>query len=112
METSNSQKLDIGENIGDGIGDGIGENIDNISNSNDDGIGENIGDAIGENIGENETQRRIVELMRQNPKISAKSISTEIGIALRNVEENIKTLKHAGRVERIGAAKGGHWVVK
>ena len=111
--TSNSQKLGngIGGNIGNGIGESIGENNDGISNSNGDGISENIGNGIGENIGENETQNRIVEMMRQNPKVSAKSIATEIGIALRNVEENIKVLKHAGRVERVGTVKGGHWVV-
>ena len=50
-------------------------------------------------------------MMHQNPKISAKSIAAEIGIALRNVEVNIKILKLAGLIKRIGAAKGGHWVV-
>jgi ATP-dependent DNA helicase RecG len=53
-----------------------------------------------------------MEMMRQNPKVSAKAIATEIGIALRNVEANIKILKQAGLVKRVGPAKGGRWVVK
>jgi len=79
----------------------------NISIS-DGGIGENIGDSIGIN----ETQKQIITKMNDNPKISAKTIALEIGIASRNVEVNIKILKQAGLIERIGSAKGGHWVVK
>ena len=70
-----------------------------------------IGDSIGENVGENDTQKQIVMLMKQNPKISAKKIAEEIGIAPRNVEAHIKLLKQAGRIVRVGAAKGGHWDV-
>ena len=50
--------------------------------------------------------------MRSNPKVSAKAISEEIGISPRNIEVNIKNLKQAGLIERIGSAKGGRWVVK
>jgi ATP-dependent DNA helicase RecG len=75
-------------------------------------IGENIGDSIGENIGVNETQRKIMEIMLETPTISAKAIAAEIGIAKRNVESNISFLKKAGFVERVGAAKGGRWMVK
>ena len=70
-------------------------------------IGENIGDSIGEN----DTQKRILAIMKQKPKVSAKAIASEIGIAPRNVEANIKFLKQAGLIERVGSAKGGHWVV-
>jgi len=31
---------------------------------------------------------------------------------LRNVEANINILKKSGLIERVGAAKGGYWVVK
>jgi ATP-dependent DNA helicase RecG len=75
-------------------------------------IGENIGDSIGENIGVNETALKIIELMRETPSISAKTIASEIGIASRNVESKISSLKKAGLIARVGAAKGGHWVVK
>jgi hypothetical protein len=33
-------------------------------------------------------------------------------IAPRNVEAHIRSMKKAGIVERVGAAKGDHWVVK
>ena len=71
-------------------------------------IGENIGDSIGEN----ETKRQIMTIMRENPKASAKTIGEALGIATRNIETNIKALREAGFIERVGPAKGGHWVVK
>lgn len=60
----------------------------------------------------NETQKRIVVIMSANPNVTAKSISTELGIAERNVKNHIKALKNAGIIERVGATKNGHWVVK
>ena len=68
-------------------------------------------DSIGDSMVKNETQKRILMIMKQNPKISAKAIAAEIGIAPRNVEANIKSLKENGFIERKGAAFGGHWVV-
>jgi len=50
--------------------------------------------------------------MQTEPKINAKIICEKIGIAPRNVQVHIKTLKSAGFVERIGSAKGGYWKVK
>jgi ATP-dependent DNA helicase RecG len=67
---------------------------------------------IVENIGVNPVQVKIPELMQAEPRITAKSIANEVGIAPRNVQINIQTLKAAGLIERIGPAKGGHWVVK
>ena len=88
-------------------GNSIGENIG-------DSIGENIGDSIGENIGDNlnATQSKILQLMKTTATISGKDIAESIGISQRNVEANIRILKKMGLVERVGSAKGGHWVVK
>ena len=44
--------------------------------------------------------------------MNAREIAAEIGIASKNVEANIKSLKKTGQIERVGSAKGGYWVVK
>jgi ATP-dependent DNA helicase RecG len=83
-------------------------------------IGFNTSGNIVENIVEKaaeihylgKTQGRIFQLMLENPKISAKAIAAEIGIAPRNVQTHIPTLKKAGLVEQVGPAKGGRWIVK
>jgi len=68
--------------------------------------------SITANITLNETQRRILTSMAQNPRITVKALAEEVGIAERNVKSNISVLKNAGLVERVGAAKNGHWAVK
>ena len=75
-------------------------------------IGFDTDTSIVENNELSDVQIKILELMRGKPKISAKVISQEIGIAARNVQSHIKVLKIRGLVERIGAAKSGQWVVK
>ena len=72
----------------------------------------NIVENIVENIGVNGTQAKIIELMRANPRITVQAIAREIGIAPRNVQVNIRTLKAMDLVERAGPAKGGIWMVK
>jgi len=77
-------------------------------------FGENLaeGDEFGEKFGENPTEEKIIEIMRTRPTASAKTIGEEIGVTTRGVEKCIRRLRDAGLVERMGAAKGGHWVVK
>ena len=74
--------------------------------------GSQFGEKFGEKFGENRNTEKILELMRQNPGISAKAIASEINLTQRGVEKCISTLKATGLVERIGPAKGGRWVVK
>ncbi len=54
----------------------------------------------------------IIEMMKKIPTISARAIAYELDITPRAVEKNIRKLKALGYIERVGAAKGGHWVVK
>jgi len=49
--------------------------------------------------------------MRTRPTISAKAISDEIGMVPRNVQRHINSLKKAGLIKRVGAAKGGRWQI-
>lgn len=60
----------------------------------------------------NSTQGMIMVLMARQPAISAKSIAQDLNMTPRGIQKNIETLKKRGLVERIGPAKGGHWVVK
>jgi len=75
-------------------------------------IVENIVDSIVEKNDLSEVQKKIIKLMQANPKITAKTIAEEVGIAPRNVQAHIQSLKAMGMVERNGPAKGGRWVVK
>ena len=70
-----------------------------------------IDDKFPEKFTENETQRKIIKMMLVNPKVSRDVISAEIGITIRGAQKSLNALKALGLVERVGAAKGGYWVV-
>jgi len=59
-----------------------------------------------------ESQKRIIELIRENMKISKKELSQRIGIGPTAIDKNINSLKKKGLLNRIGPDKGGHWEVR
>ena len=91
--------------------------------ADDSGIGEasekhrrNIGEAsekhrrsIGEDF--NETQRKILELLSVDAKLSAAKLAQQVGVSGRNVEVNIKKLKERGILVRCGSTKSGYWKI-
>lgn len=58
-----------------------------------------------------ETTLKILELIKQNPKISRKELCEELKINPSAVQKHIEKLKEANKIERIGGAKGGEWSV-
>ncbi len=74
---------------------------------------ENIVENIAENIVEklSTTRAKIVRIIWKNPNATAQSISKEINIASRNVQEHLRKLQEQGVIRRIGPDKGGHWEI-
>jgi ATP-dependent DNA helicase RecG len=64
---------------------------------------------LGEKLGE--TRAAIVQLMRQDAKISTKTLAENLGLSTTAVDKNIQFLKAQGHIQRIGPAKGGHWEI-
>ena len=72
-------------------------------------ITENIVDSIVEKL--STTRAKIVRIIWKNPNATALSISKEIDIASRNVQEHLRILQKQGVIRRIGPDKGGHWEI-
>jgi ATP-dependent DNA helicase RecG len=70
-----------------------------------DGIKDGIKDGI------NDIQKKMLALLFKNPDITTTMLAAELGINKRNTEKNMKALKNAGLVERLGSRKYGHWIV-
>ncbi len=71
-------------------------------------------DSISELSSENgsvKSSDRILELIKQNPKISAFGISKILKITSRAVEKQLSALKKGKLLIRVGPPKGGHWEV-
>ena len=75
-------------------------------------VGISIGVNVGTNVGVNETKKKLLASLKANPNLTAQQLSEILGITKRRVESNLKSLKETGYIERVGATKNGHWVVK
>ena len=58
-----------------------------------------------------ESQRLMLELIAENPRISKREMAEKIGISTTAIDKNITALKTRGLLTRIGSDKGGHWKV-
>ncbi len=59
----------------------------------------------------NKTQLKIVELLRNDPNITAPTLMKELQLGHTAVQNNLNKLQGQGVIERIGARKGGYWKV-
>ncbi len=76
----------------------------------------NFKKSIGEDLsieqsGKQKTENRIIELLRENPRHTTKTLAEAIGITTKGIEKQLSKLKTQSRIERIGSAKGGFWKV-
>ena len=58
-----------------------------------------------------EQREKVVEMMKANPKITAKMIAEELGISLSGVQYKIDILKKEGRIWYDGKGGHGKWIV-
>ena len=58
-----------------------------------------------------ESSEEIIEMLRANPKLTAKEIAIKRGISSRAVEKQIQKLKEQGKLQRKGSTKAGYWEV-
>jgi ATP-dependent DNA helicase RecG len=57
------------------------------------------------------THNAVLALLAADPSLSIPEVAERIGKSPRATERIIRTLREAGKLRRIGPAKGGHWEV-
>ena len=102
VKVSQSYTNENGDKVGGKVDDDV---VDSIAGN----ITENIVDSIVEKL--STTRAKIVRIIWKNPNATAQSISKEINIASRNVQEHLRKLQEQGVIRRIGSDKGGHWEI-
>lgn len=58
-----------------------------------------------------ESQKKIVKLIAQNPNISKKEMSEQVGISTAAIDKNIATLKNKHLIKRVSSDRGGSWQI-
>ncbi len=51
-------------------------------------------------------------MMRMNPRVTIPELAEALGRTARAIEMQVAKLKADGLIERVGPAKGGHWLVR
>lgn len=59
----------------------------------------------------NITERAIIDLMRENNKITQKELAKKLSVNESTIKRNISKLKNKGVLKRIGADKDGNWEI-
>ena len=57
-------------------------------------------------------QKKIINAVKENPFITQEELADIVGIARKNIIENMKKLQANGLIKRIGADKNGYWQVE
>ena len=86
----------------------IEEYKQSVENDNVDG-GQKI--VLGGQKKWSETTEKILQLIKNNPKISRSELCDELKINPSAIQKHIEKLKKSNVIERIGGAKGGEWRV-
>lgn len=60
----------------------------------------------------NDSQKKIIETMRDNPNVKTVRLMAITGLSGSGVNRNLKKLKELGLIERIESLKNGYWSVK
>lgn len=67
--------------------------------------------AIGSEKNTEKSSEKIVALLRADPTMTIAALATALSLSTRAVEKALQKLQAAGRIQRIGPAKGGRWSV-
>ncbi len=60
---------------------------------------------------ENGDENRVLNLIKENPYMTAKQMSIDLEISTRKISRIVKQLKEAGKIERIGSDRKGYWKI-
>ena len=77
-------------------------------------IAASLSGSIGGSIQETmltERQKKILDLIQHNPKVSYRSMAEQLGINESAVKKHLNHLKDAGWLERVGGTRG-YWAIK
>lgn len=68
---------------------------------------------VQERVGETseKTSEKILSMMKANENITIAELTEAISVSSRSIERNIDKLKQEGKIDRVGADKGGYWKV-
>ena len=66
----------------------------------------------GKKLDLNSRKNLIINIIKENDKITRKEIISKIGISKATLERDLATLRKDNKIEYIGSSKNGKWIIK
>ena len=66
---------------------------------------------VGFSVVLNKTEKKVIELLIENPNLTSIELSEKIGVTKRTIERAFKSLQEKNMIERIGSKRDGNWIV-
>ncbi len=60
---------------------------------------------VGLNVGLNKTERKVIEFLIENPRITSVALAERIGVTTRTIERTFKSLQEKKMIQRIGSKR-------
>ena len=92
-------------------------NYDTLNDTQNDtqNVTQNVTQSEGQNDGQklkpSDRREKILEIIKNNPKITAYDLSKQFNVTDRTIKRDLKVLTDKKRIEYIGSAKDGYWKV-
>jgi len=66
---------------------------------------------VGLNVRLSDTQKGIINLLKDNPKLNAQEIAVLLNKSKKTIERNFIELQKNNIIERAGSKRDGYWIV-
>ena len=116
-DTTSEEKTDVTDNVTDKDKGGQKCNITtetttetSENNAKSSETGSETSSETGSETG-SETKDQIINIIKQNPRISAAEIAKQLCISSRGIEKQIRKLRESGIIRRKGGRFGGNWEI-
>lgn len=84
----------------------------NVTQKDGQSVGQNGGQSVGQKLKPSDRREKIIEIIKNNPKITANDLSKEFKVSERTIERDLKVLTDKKIIKYVGSAKDGHWEIK
>lgn len=83
----------------------------NVTQNDTQNVTQSEGQNDGQKLKPSDRREKILEIIKNNPKITAYDLSKQFNVTDRTIKRDLKVLTDKKRIEYIGSAKDGYWEV-
>lgn len=75
-------------------------------------VTKNVTQSVGQKLKPSDRREKILEIIKNNPKITANDLSKQFNVTDRTIKRDLKVLTDKKIIKYVGSAKDGHWEFK